>query len=481
MKDRILIVDDTLDICRILKRYLDKQGYDVAYVTKAKLAMEKILEKEYDLLICDYRLPDFDGIEVLNYLKKKQPRAGFIMITGYTDVNVAVEAIKLGADDYVAKPLIHEEINMSIKDALEKRRDKFNHSALSSKDGQSWKGESNNAEELTDQADQTTFEFGSSAFAQKLHEHIGIVAPTDMSVLITGETGTGKEFVARAIHSQSQRSNQPFVAVDCGALTDTMASSELFGHVKGAFTDASSDKTGLITKASGGTLFLDEVGNLSAENQQKLLRSIQESTIRRMGSEKKETVDVRILAATNEAIQPGDEDSTFRKDLYYRLNEFQIRLLPLRERREDIAFFANKFLQKANSTLNKQVSAFSPQALHFIREHHWTGNLRELRNVIKRTVLFTKGELVQADALPSYLKGEESFLPGNTTGNRGTSKFNLKSAADNAEREVICQALKHTKGNKSETAKLLNVDRKTLYNKIHSLGLDDWEPKALSD
>lgn len=479
-KERILLVDDTIDICRLLEKFLSTKGYEVQYVTKGKDAMELLYDTEYDLVISDYRLPDFDGLDVLKYTKDRHPDTSFIMITGYSDVSVAVNAIKNGAHDYVAKPLLHEEVYMSIQEALKHRRERVNlRNSIGKKPAQEvsetlpipQQNKAHNPATLSSQGS-TSVSFGNSKEAQKIQELINVVAPTDMSVLITGETGTGKEYVARAIHELSNRSKQPFVAIDCGALPNETAGSELFGHVKGAFTGALMERAGMFELAQGGTLFLDEVGNLNYDNQLKLLRALQERKIRRMGGSKEIDVDVRVLAATNDNLNPSAEENTFRKDLFFRLNELEIKLLPLRERKEDIFFYADLFMQEASKALNKQVSEISSDAQKLISHYSWPGNLREMRNIIKRAVLFASGNSLEAKNLPIELSQDSSMA---MTINQvdGKDAKDLKAVAAAAERQAILLALRETEFNKTKTAELLNVDRKTLYNKMKSYGLTE--------
>lgn len=290
-----------------------------------------------------------------------------------------------------------------------------------------------------------------------MYDHIKLVAPTHLSVLIRGESGTGKESAAKLIHDHSRRKNAPFIAVDCGSLSKDLAPSELFGHLKGAFTSAIADKKGVFEQAEGGTVFLDEVGNLSYDVQVQLLRAIQELKVRPVGSATDIKVDVRMIVATNENLEAAILDGRFREDLYHRLNEFTLQIPPLRERSDDILLFVNSFLADANNELERNVERFSPESISILKEYHWPGNLRELKNVIRRTVLFTKGTEITPDLLPDFM--------------RVPLQMEKVSLDIPDEREQIEKALKITKGNKSKAAILLNIDRKTLYNKMHQYGM----------
>jgi len=309
------------------------------------------------------------------------------------------------------------------------------------------------------------FIVGKSVQSQTVQRYVELIAPSDMSVIINGETGTGKEFVAQSIHRHSKRAGYPFVAIDCGALPKELAGSELFGHIKGAFTGAVSDKQGSFEVANGGTIFLDEIGNLSYENQIKLLRVIQERRIKRIGATKDIPIDVRIIAATNEDLTKSVKEGRFREDLYHRLNEFKIQLSPLRERKEDILIFASFFLEKANLALHKNVKTFAPDVLTQITNYFWYGNLRELNNVVRRAVLLTVGDEVQSDSLPQEIIQAHSSLtlpPDMVDDSIGL----LKSIAGSAERQAIIDVLEKVNYNKSKAAELLKIDRKTLYNKL---------------
>ena len=380
---KILIIDDEPDICLLLKKFLTKNGFEVGTALNGEDGIEILKKGHFDLVICDFKLPDYTGIDILQKIKIINNQIQVILITGYSDVKVAVDALKKGAYDYVTKPLRPDEIlatiNQALKSEVPDQPKKKSIKKVASK----------------------AYVVGKSSQAQLVQKHIELIAPTDMSVIILGETGTGKEYVAKSIHEKSKRSNGPFVAIDCGALPDELAGSELFGHVKGAFTGAVADKIGCFELANGGTLFMDELGNLSYDNQVKLLRVLQERVLKRTGGTKEISVDVRVIVATNENLQEAVQEGSFREDVYHRLNEFQIQLAPLRSRPDDVEVFATHFLQLANAQLEKGVLRFDSEVTHFLRSYFWHGNLRELQNVVKRSVLMCQGDEITTDCLPA--------------------------------------------------------------------------------
>ena len=459
----ILILDDDQDICNLLSRFLTKNGYTVATAGRGSVAKELMSGQRFDLVLCDHRLPDTDGLQMVQHIRATSPRTQVIIITGYSEVRLAVELMRKGAFDYIAKPLFPDELLMRVQDALAvHKRVESGPAKVAAAGG-----------EVRSTGDQVYVD-GIGASSQNIAKHIALVAPTDMSVLITGETGTGKEFVAKRIHQQSTRGSGPFVAVDCGALPKELAGSELFGHTKGAFTGAITDKPGSFEQASGGTLFLDEIGNLTYENQVKLLRVLQERKIKRIGGTKDIDVDVRLLIATNEDLHKAVAEGRFREDLMHRIQEFTIHLLPLRERKEDIPRFAQHFVDQANVRLGREVSGFDTGAMDHIMRHPWSGNLRELGNVIKRAVLLSTGSRITVECLPAMVLSGARPVPGtsNNPGDRPKADDGLRGVAHQAEREAILSALERNGFNKSRTAEQLNIDRKTLYNKLRSYGLE---------
>ncbi|MCX2745260.1 sigma-54 dependent transcriptional regulator [Mangrovivirga sp. M17] len=467
--ESILIVDDEQDLCTILTSFLEKKGFNCHACHNAAEAVEYSKSNHIDLALIDLRLPDEDGITLMKKIKIFHPDIAILIITGYSDVKTAVSAIRLGASDYVSKPLYTDEIYQSVEQALEKKKQP---SASEKKDKNknspsSKKSKSKKTPKKTNI--NKDYVLGSSEYSKTVFDHIKLVAPTDLSVIISGETGTGKEVAARLIHQNSKRKDQNFVAIDCGALPEDLAGSELFGHIKGAFTGALNDKMGSFEVADGGTLFLDEIGNLSYENQVKLLRAIQEGEIKRLGSNDNINIDVRIIVATNEDLSKLISDENFREDLYHRLNEFTITMAPIRERKEDIPEFADFFLQQANEALNKEVKGISNKAMKALNRYEWHGNLREMKNVIKRAVLLCNDEEIHEKHLPQMVveyipdPPEENFM--------NNLPLDLKAAAMEAEKSVIIQALRKVGYNKSKAADLLNIDRKTLYNKLKNFNL----------
>jgi len=366
------------------------------------------------------------------------------MMTAYAEIKAAVGSIKAGAFDYVTKPIYPEEISNIIKQAIQKRT-----------------GDKAKTDDM--------FITGESVKMLELIDQAKLVAPTNMSVLIQGETGSGKEYIARLIHKNSARKNKKFIAIDCGAIPRELAASELFGHVKGSFTGAISDKAGYFEQASGGTIFLDEIGNLSYETQTKLLRAIQQKVITRVGDSKTIDVDVRIISASNSDLLEASGDGHFREDLYHRINEFKLKLPPLRDRGDDILIFAKHFLEEANRELNKKVKGFDDKVVAVFRNHPWYGNLRELRNVIKRSVLITRNDVVALNSLPEELRGKQKTV--SDVVEKTATTLDLKTTAIEAEKLVIERALQQANYNKTLAAKMLNIDRKTLYNKLSQLGL----------
>jgi two-component system, NtrC family, response regulator HydG len=460
----ILVVDDDQDICHLLSRFLTKSGYEVATAGRGSVAKELLASRHFDLVLCDHRLPDTDALRMLQHIRSTSPGTQVIIITGYSEVRTAVELMRMGAFDYIGKPLYPDELLMRVQDALGAKEKTVDATVLRS------------ARTLPPR--QTTgsdFVEGTGASSRSIAKHISLVAPTDMSVLITGDTGTGKEYVAKRIHEQSRRASGPFVALDCGALPKEIAGSELFGHMKGSFTGAVNDHVGSFEQANGGTLFLDEIGNLTYENQLKLLRVLQERTIRRIGGTKDIEVDVRILVATNEDLTKSVAEGRFREDLLHRIQEFIIHLLPLRERREDIPLFAQHFVELANKRLDRQVTGFEPAAMKHLMEHVWSGNLRELGNVVKRAVLLSSGPLINVECLPAVvLSGSSGARSNGGPGNiaKPHAEEGLRGVAHQAERDAILAALERNGFNKSRTAEQLNIDRKTLYNKLRAFGLE---------
>jgi two-component system, NtrC family, response regulator HydG len=445
----ILLVEDDLTFSRILEGFLSRHGFNVFVNHNGKDGLKTFSSKAFDLVLLDYRLPDVSGMDLLVEMKKKSPGTPVIIMTSFSDIRTAVKAIKLGAFEYITKPVNPDELLMVVRQALKKEKNQP-------------------SEKRVTPAKQ--FVQGRSAASKQLHDYIRLVAPTSMSVIIEGESGTGKEYVARTIHELSSRASATFVAVDCGALSKDLAASELFGHVKGAFTGAVQDKTGQFEAAHGGTLFLDEVGNLSYEVQVKLLRAIQERVISPLGSNKVVRVDVRIITATNDDLSESVRNGQFREDLYHRLNEFKLQVPPLRERSVDLDEFLDFFRGGANQELGREVKGFTAEVLEVFKKYDWPGNLRELRNVVKRAILLTEEEWVGIQALP----GEMIMAARNPVSKPQPAEpiYDLKALQETQEREMIIKTLQEVRYNKSKAARILNIDRKTLYLKMEKYGIE---------
>lgn len=456
---KILIIDDEKDICILLEKFLSKQGFETKSFNNGTNSTEWLKSNHVDLVICDFKLPDYNGLEMLQKIKIINNKTQVIIITGYSDVKIAVQALKKGAYDYVTKPLYPDEILNTVKMALASEVSEEKPKKSSSSSGKEFN-------------DKKIIE-GTSQQSVTIKKHVDLIAPTDMTVIVLGETGTGKEYVAKSIHKKSKRRNRPFVAVDCGALPENLASSELFGHIKGAFTGAVNDRKGHFELANGGTLFLDEIGNLTYENQIKLLRVLQERKITPVGGTKDIAVDVRMVVATNESLIEFVKSDQFREDLYHRLNEFKIELSPLRERPDDIEIFAQHFLDEANAQLDKEIKGFEEEALKKLKSYYWHGNLRELRNMVKRATLLCPGDLIDKTVFP-----DEIIEPKNDATSsleisfKGQMPTDLKSVVEVAEKAAIETVLARVDNNKSKAAELLGIDRKTLYNKLNAYHID---------
>lgn len=438
---QILIIEDDITFSLMLSTWLKKKGFGVSSVTTLTESKKLLEKKSFDLVLSDLRLPDGDGIELLKWLDDGNREIPVIVMTGYAEVQTAVQAIKLGASDYISKPLNPQELLRKIEEICADSPQETNTSA---------KKETENEAYIQ----------GKSVIARQMYEHVRLVAPTDMSVLIQGDSGTGKEYIARLIHKQSKRINAPFIAVDCGAIPKDLAASEFFGHIKGSFTGAIEKKTGAFVAADGGILFLDEIGNLSYEVQVQLLRALQERKIKPIGSNQEIPINVRLISATNENLRQAIERGEFREDLYHRINEFTIRIPNLRERSEDIILFANHFLDQANTELNKSIIGFDEETVRLFRSYSWPGNLRQMKNAVKYGTLLCNGKYITRNNLPEELLSDSSDF------NAGLLKD------ENHERNLIIRALQETENNKSKAAKLLGIDRKTLYNKLKLYNID---------
>lgn len=437
-----LLVEDDIAFAQLIQGFLKKHDYQVEVRTSIKEAINQLQTNSFQLILLDFNLPDGNGFDFIEKLKQLQIRVPVIILTSFHDVRTAVKALQMGVKDYITKPVNHEELLAVMKQTLQEQ-----------------------AQEPVSENTSKEFVKGISEAAQELQRHIELVAPTNMSVIIEGESGTGKENVARSIHNLSNRKDKPFVAIDCGALSEELAASELFGHVKGAFTGAVNDKKGEFERAGGGTLFLDEIGNLSYAIQVKLLRALQEREIQPVGGNKLVKVDVRLICATNEDLRSNVKNNSFREDLFHRLNEFSIHMPPLRERKSDLELFVNHFIKEANAELNKEVKSLSGEVLQIFKKYDWLGNLRELKNSVKRAALIARGEFITKDDIPAEMLHINSGIEKRT-------ENDLKAMNEMNEKDLIIKTLREVKYNKSKAAQLLNIDRKTLYLKIAKYGIE---------
>lgn len=456
---KILIIEDDLAFGTMIQTWLRKKGFEVEKATSVGAALRLLQEdSQRDLILSDLRLPDHDGLTTLRWLHKQGLHIPFIVMTSYAEVQNAVLAMKSGANDYVAKPfhpdILLEKINEAIKQSASSTPALANSPATPT--------QQETPQQTTTQSDEDEapkYIEGKSEASQQLYRYVSLVAPTPMSVLILGASGTGKEYVAHRIHELSSRADKPFFAIDCGAIPRDVAASEFFGHVKGAFTGAEQDKKGAFEVANGGTLFLDEMGNLSYDVQVQLLRALQERKIRPMGGTKEIDIDIRLVCATNENLAQRVAEGQFREDLFHRINEFTIYMPELKDRGTDLFLFANLFVKHANKELGRHVLGFDDKASEMIASYSWPGNLRELNNVMKRATLLTKGNYIGRTELQQSM----SHLQ------QPTETLTLRD--EQTELQRIEVALKTANGNKSKAAQLLGVDRKTLYNKIKKYNL----------
>ena len=448
--EKILIVEDDIAFGTMIQTWLKKKGFEVEKATSVKAAIQiyEKTESGFDLVLSDLRLPDHDGIFLLQWMRKHGMMVPFIVMTSYAEIQNVVLAMKSGATDYVAKPFQPDILLDKIKEAIKALKKTQNTSTTEDK----------NTKVAAPAGDVPKYLEGESEASRKLYSFVSLVAPTPMSVLILGASGTGKEYVARRIHELSQRAGKPFFALDCGAIPKDVAASEFFGHVKGAFTGADQDKKGAFEMANGGTLFLDEMGNLNYEVQVQLLRALQERKIRPVGSTKEIDIDIRLVCATNENLAQRVAEGNFREDLYHRVNEFTIYMPELKDRGADIFLFADLFIKHANKELNRNVEGLDSKAKERIAAYNWPGNLRELNNVMKRATLLASGRYIGVTELEQSMAHIQPQAP--------TTLHD-----EETELQRIEAALKAAGGNKSKAAQLLAVDRKTLYNKMKKYGI----------
>lgn len=454
----ILIVEDDIAFGTMLQTWLRRKGFEVDKATSVGAAVKLLVDmKSVDLVLSDLRLPDHDGLRLLAWMHEHSINAPFIVMTNYAEVQNAVLAMKSGAADYIAKPVQPDILLQKINDAMEQNVQQSNATIQNSTTQNAPTAHNSKLKTQNSEAAPRYIE-GKSEASRQLYSYVELVAPTPMSVLILGASGTGKEYVAHRIHDLSQRHDRPFFALDCGAIPRDVAASEFFGHKKGAFTGADADKRGAFEIANGGTLFLDEVGNLSYEVQVQLLRALQERRIRPVGGTKEIDIDIRLVCATNENLEEAVSEGRFREDLYHRINEFTIYMPKLSERGSDLFLFADLFIRHANEELNRNVEGFDSGAAEMLASHLWPGNLRELNNVVKRAVLLTRGSQITTAELTQAM------------GQIRTDNV-LQLHDEDTERQRIITALQQTNGNKAKAARLLGVDRKTIYNKIEKLGI----------
>lgn len=457
----VLIVDDEKDMCELLGHLMKQEGFFPLIANDGKSALQLMRNQEPDVMLLDMKMPGIDGMEVMQRAKEFLPDLPIVIITAYAEVKGAIEAVKSGAHDYIAKPFEHREVIRVVHRAGRKGK-------LTRK-----------LKNLSLQGDETfslSKMMGPSDAVNRIILKVNRVARSDFSVIISGETGSGKELVARAIHHLSHRSKGSFVAVDCGAIPETLIESELFGHEKGAFTGAVQQRNGKFEAAVNGTLLLDEISNMTIGGQAKLLRVLQEKVISRVGSNKSFDVDVRILVSCNHNLEEPVRQGSFRRDLYYRLNDFTIRIPPLRERKEDIPFLANRFLETTNIELGKNVFEFSDEAMHQLLSYEWPGNVRQLRAVVRRAVLMTD-DIIMVKHL-NIDSAADVYVSRSETGRKAVNQLGkmplkeiVRQNTATIEKEAIGNALKQTGGNKAKAARILEIDYKTIHTKIKRLGI----------
>ena len=511
MMKKILVIDDDPDICLLLQRFLKRHDFEVVAVNSGTSGLAALEKEAFDVVLTDFRLGDMEGSAVLQSIKAQSPTLPVIVITGYSDIRMAVNVIKLGAFDYITKPLFPDEILLTIKRALDAPKQVI--TEFSSENEEINKAEIPPPSVIPSGVSAVSgakkmsngYVSGDSVQASALYRQVSLVAPTNYSVIIYGESGSGKESIAKMIHDQSKRRKQPFVAMDCGAISKDLANSELFGHEKGAFTGALATKIGHFELANGGTIFLDEVSNLTYDVQIALLRIVQERKMKRIGSTKEIDLDVRIIVASNERLSEAVRRGKFREDLYHRFNEFSIDVPPLRERKDDILLLANHFLKETCQELGKHINGLSDAVAHIFLNYTWFGNIRELKNVIKRAALLTDTPYVQTTSLPFEIVNfqrlqfdEPEAIPFTNSQNNDIRLANdsaeikpapisvpieisepkiktgesLKKIAAEAEYELILKTLQDVRYNKSKAADILGIDRKTLYNKLKNFNID---------
>ena len=455
MKAKIVVADDEPRICKMICRLLTDEGYDVMPVENGREAVEALLSFQPDVILLDQQMPVMTGVEALEEIKQIAPNQVVLFVTAFGSISLAVDAVKKGAYDFIEKPFDNDKLLLTVGRAVE-------HSRM--------KGEISNLKKSL--GEKKSAVIGDNTGLKQVMTQVRRVAETNATVLIHGESGTGKALIARAVHDNSLRSQGPFVAINCGAIPLTLMESELFGHERGAFTDAKEAKAGTFERADGGTLFLDEVGELPLDAQVKLLRVLEERRITRIGGKKAIPVDVRIVTATNRNLDDEVKNGHFRLDLLYRLNVFTLILPPLRERKEDIPLLTNFFIRKYNRTLSLDVQSVSPEAISLLTSYDWPGNVRDLENAIQSSMILCTGGVIRPEHLPDRIKGYELAEAQTVSGNSGNS---IREINAQMEKELIIEALKKHNFNRTLTAEALNISRKTLFNKMKRYGLSSDE------
>jgi DNA-binding NtrC family response regulator len=460
MSPKLLVIDDDEASCRLIKEVFKAEGHEVVTAHDGAAGVERASSDHPDVVLLDIEMPGLGGLEVLEQLKAKTPSLPIVMLTALGDVKTAVRAMHLGAFDYVLKSTDHDELVIVVRRAFDMLALRREVEDLRERLGK-------------DEADNLVLQMGPSRAIRRLVEQVGIVAASNFTVLISGETGTGKELVAHAIHKQSARHRKPFIALDCGAIPEQLLESELFGHEKGAFTGADRRTSGRFQLAEAGTCFLDEISNLAVGLQPKLLRALESKEVQPVGAERATSIDIRFVAATNHDLQALVADGLFRADLYFRLAQYAITLTPLRQRPEDIEHLARRFIQEAGVELRRPVQALLPAALDLLKQFNWPGNVRELRNVVRQAVLQTNGLVIRPADLQAAWTSSRSVTPNPRRDTEGKSLKEIAGEASRAaEREAIGEMLRATKGNKTDAARALRTDYKTLHLKMKHLGLD---------
>jgi two-component system response regulator AtoC len=455
---RILIVDDEENLRHLLTVILKKEGYETETASNGAEALQKVLAAPFDQVLCDIRMPQMDGLTFLGELEKAGAKVSVIMMSAYGTVDTAIEAMKLGAYDYVSKPFKPDEILLTLKKAEEREKLKKENAQLRREVHREY-----GFEKIVTRNEKI----------KKIFEVIRKVAQYKSTILITGESGTGKELIARALHYHSDRSNRPFIPINCGAIPENLLESELFGHMKGAFTDAIRTKKGLFEEADGGTLFLDEIGELASSLQVKLLRVLQDGEIRRIGEARSIRIDVRIVAATAKDLVKEVSEGRFRDDLFYRLNVLPIHLPPLRERKEDIPLLVNHFLQVCRENIGKKVDGIESRALEAMMSHGWPGNVRELENTIERAVVLAEGEKITLESLPPEIQNTPTSPPKVKVDDE---EYSIKKMSKILETNLIRKALEKSKGNHTHAARLLEISHRALLYKIKEYAISEEKP-----